>query len=1155
MLSVVGGFVAPRELSLNQAHAQTAKPKGDKASPPQPRASVSAAATPHIGFSPFAPPEKNDTTFVIDSAGGLDTGCSFRSDGPLVFDIPVDRYPGDINRLLSAGLTDQTAHLRLPAFDVDFFGGAEDGEPERDRISFNGHVVPTEFLTGDNNIWKLNEFDVPLQWVNFPSDPGDGGTLQSRPNTVRIDIDTANTDEFWCTSIDWASLSIKAPRPVFMAHGILSSGATWSLWSSRLGNLGVPSATENFGNLDSIENNAGKISNKIDALRRRWGVDKVNILAHSKGGLDSRQYIESHDTVANLVQIGTPNAGSPLADIAQGASLALVGIIGTAIIDSLAGGASYQLTTPYMALYNAIHGHNGDVSYVSLAGDYRYNSSIANFIVDGVMGGHSDTIVPVASVHSLPYASHLTFNSSGANVQAQHTSQTSSSGIYDQLVNILTTPVGGAQAQAQTAATVAAGLNANVAAAGVLTTSTAPRGAAIAQGETRTTTIPVDTAGSTAFTLLYGTGQLDFSVTSPGGQLINATNAGALGADVFSLGDIDGLRYQVLDVPNAQAGLWTVTVTAASVVNPAGQEPYVVSALLANSPIQFNAAADKATYHVGDTISLNATLQGGISGSAATVIAKIVRPDGGFALVPLLDDGVGDDAVAGDGRYSGHALASAPGLQRILVTADGAVARPFSRGTFVFAPVAVSTSRFSGSFTGTGVDSDGDGLFEELAVTAGVNVSNGGSYRVLGVLSDQAGNEVGTASPLAQLAAGSQSVVLHFDGKRIFQQGHDGPYVLRLVRLAEDDGPSGVALLDERTDAFTSAAYRHEQFEHADISFPGTGSDEGIDVNNNGRFEALRAHVNVNIVRPGFYDWTGRLVDRSGKELGFTHALGTLNAGLNSLDFVFDGVPIGQNRVDGPYFITDVLIFSSSASAVATNVYTTTAYQARQFEGGEVPTSLKLAGTAFAETPSTADLNLTRDWTVEMWFKDESPQGFNHDYLTLLNKGDRQVSGEAPFTVSLGFKAIQVATRSKFADSAVRYDLFAGGVDPTKWHHLAATLQADTRLLTLYLDGARVAQGRVALSAGNALPLEIGRNGAQSGKYFQGKLDDVRIWNVTRSAADIAASYQQELTGSPVGLVAEWAFNDGQGNVALDRVGSHTATLDGGASFSTEVHP
>jgi len=47
------------------------------------------------------------------------------------------------------------------------------------------------------------------------------------------------------------------------------------------------------------------------------GQDKVNIVAHSKGGLDARVYLANTQTsdVANAVMIGTPNAGSPLAHI------------------------------------------------------------------------------------------------------------------------------------------------------------------------------------------------------------------------------------------------------------------------------------------------------------------------------------------------------------------------------------------------------------------------------------------------------------------------------------------------------------------------------------------------------------------------------------------------------------------------------------------------------------------------------------------------------------------------------------------------------------------------------------------------------------------------------------------------------------------------
>src|SRR5262249_39645957 len=50
--------------------------------------------------------------------------------------------------------------------------------------------------------------------------------------------------------------------------------------------------------------------------------------------------------------------------------------------------------------------------------------------------------------------------------------------------------------------------------------------------------------------------------------------------------------------------------------------------------------------------------------------------------------------------------------------------------------------------------------------------------------------------------------------------------------------------------------------------------------------------------------------------------------------------------------------------------------------------SLALSGTGNAEAPLAAKLNITGDWTVETWFKDESPSGYNHDFAYLLIKGN-----------------------------------------------------------------------------------------------------------------------------------------------------------------------
>ena len=57
--------------------------------------------------------------------------------------------------------------------------------------------------------------------------------------------------------------------------------------------------------------------------------------------------------------------------------------------------------------------------------------------------------------------------------------------------------------------------------------------------------------------------------------------------------------------------------------------------------------------------------------------------------------------------------------------------------------------------------------------------------------------------------------------------------------------------------------------------------------------------------------------------------------------------------------------------------------------------------------------------------------------------------------------------------------------------------------------------------------------------FFQGRMDEVRIWNTARSAAQIAANYNLEIP-SAAGLVGRWDMNEACGvNSKWCCVGSH----------------
>ena len=81
---------------------------------------------------------------------------------------------------------------------------------------------------------------------------------------------------------------------------------------------GIPAFPITFQQSDdkcgSAAAHAEELSKKIGDIKSQTGQNQVNIIGHSKGGLDARVYLANgtHD-VANLIMIGTPNAGSPLA--------------------------------------------------------------------------------------------------------------------------------------------------------------------------------------------------------------------------------------------------------------------------------------------------------------------------------------------------------------------------------------------------------------------------------------------------------------------------------------------------------------------------------------------------------------------------------------------------------------------------------------------------------------------------------------------------------------------------------------------------------------------------------------------------------------------------------------------------------------------------
>lgn len=109
--------------------------------------------------------------------------------------------------------------------------------------------------------------------------------------------------------------------PIMLVHGVFFRDSKylnyWGRIPAELENNGARIFYGNHQSASSVEESAAELSDRIYEILKITGEEKVNIIAHSKGGLDCRYAISNPETakkVASLTTINTPHRGCLFAD-------------------------------------------------------------------------------------------------------------------------------------------------------------------------------------------------------------------------------------------------------------------------------------------------------------------------------------------------------------------------------------------------------------------------------------------------------------------------------------------------------------------------------------------------------------------------------------------------------------------------------------------------------------------------------------------------------------------------------------------------------------------------------------------------------------------------------------------------------------------------
>jgi hypothetical protein len=171
--------------------------------------------------------------------------------------------------------------------------------------------------------------------------------------------------------------------------------------------------------------------------------------------------------------------------------------------------------------------------------------------------------------------------------------------------------------------------------------------------------------------------------------------------------------------------------------------------------------------------------------------------------------------------------------------------------------------------------------------------------------------------------------------------------------------------------------------------------------------------------------------------------------------------------------------------------------------------------------------------TIEMWFKPEVniDANSNNDYTALIARNN--IGENCEFSVYFS-EGIGYDGQLAFGLSITNGDYYTVYSDQNSWtagtwNHVAATVD-NVNGMKMYVNGVLQASTNPYTSAPCAANdiTTLGTWGDANIRYFNGSIDEVRLWNFARAQAEVQSDMNHELTGSESGLIAYYNFNQGE---------------------------
>ncbi len=525
--------------------------------------------------------------------------------------------------------------------------------------------------------------------------------------------------------------------------------------------------------------NAATLRDDIAQVRTQTGAPRVDLLAFSMGGLNTRAYLEStlyQNDVRRAIILGTPEAGIRL----------WYPLLMREIQDRPSEPSVIELSPEYAALFNRTHAPNATVPYDLLAGDARTQPGLELLKIFPP----SDGLIDAWSAHALsgPLVRHALDSDVHAWDPAPapfsitsylYPEQTYARYIRNALRDPDTRPIAAAAPPLEP----------------VAPRNTTPLNVdALRAGESVTRTVTIDANRAARFFARWNTGDITLTLRAPDGTRYTPDNSHAatyLKADIAN--------FAGYSIPHAPPGDWSISATR---VDTATQPLTVTTYADLDAALQLRAATDHAWYPLGASVVISASLSNNVSGAdtRATVewLGDGTAPRGAPIELGLLEEGE-------PGTYANTiAGLTRGGYYLVRVTARGT---GFARERQMLFAMSPKTAEFVGA---PRVRVDGAaGNYSALVIDATVNATRAGAFALSATLRGAKGQLVTSLTAPITLTVGAQPASIQIPGRDLRAAGIDGPYSIGLILM---DAAWTAVQVDEMPNALTTDAYRANDF-------------------------------------------------------------------------------------------------------------------------------------------------------------------------------------------------------------------------------------------------------------------------------------------------------------------------------------------------------